>query len=129
MSSVCWEVSHASLRIELRPTIHFSYSSGSLSSMYFLILFFACCRKYFKSRLTTPVVSLQFLSDYVLCCSDPVLYLYATVGFPSLKSNFPFLCIHFMRVFRVHVYLYNRLSYYHYQGHCNTSIEFWILFL
>jgi hypothetical protein len=43
---------HASFSIELRPTRHFSYSSGSLSSMYFLILYLAFCLKYDMSLFT-----------------------------------------------------------------------------
>jgi hypothetical protein len=36
LSSECCEVVHASLRIAVSPTRHFSYSSGKRSSMYFL---------------------------------------------------------------------------------------------
>src|SRR5918911_2305468 len=51
LSSVCCAVSHASFVIAVKPTRHFSYSSGSRSSMYFLMLVLACCLRKYTSLL------------------------------------------------------------------------------
>src|SRR5512133_1846490 len=55
LSPACCEVFHASLSIAVNPTRHFSYSSGSLSSMYLPMLDFACCLRYDRSLLIVPL--------------------------------------------------------------------------
>jgi hypothetical protein len=52
LSFVFCEVVPASFKIELIQTRHFSYSFGSVSSMYFFILLLDYCLRYDKSLLT-----------------------------------------------------------------------------
>ena len=77
--------SHAPFSIELRPTRHFSYSSGSLSSMYFLILSLALCLKYDMSLFTlvnlhkyyesiVRQIGIHFLNSYFLLYTRNGIY-------------------------------------------------------
>jgi hypothetical protein len=53
--------------IELSPTIHFSYSSGNLSSVYRLMLVFTCCLRYEKSLLIVGclICNILDISDWL----------------------------------------------------------------
>jgi hypothetical protein len=71
LSSALFAVVHAPFSIELRPTRHFSYSSGSLSSMYFLILSLTFCLKYDMSLFT--VVNLHKYNESLVRRGEIVL--------------------------------------------------------
>ncbi len=92
LSSVCCDVSHASLVIAFNPTRHFSYSSGSRSSMYFLMLSFACSLRYDISLLQwicLPAELLLFLIDcFHLCLVTPLPWLYAIQRFVASLCSF-----------------------------------------
>jgi hypothetical protein len=62
LSSVFVAVFHASFVIAFNPTRHFSYSSGSRSSMYLLMFSFACCLKIDKSLFTVPILAWSILA-------------------------------------------------------------------
>jgi hypothetical protein len=53
--------------IALSPTIHFSYSSGNLSSVYRLMLVLACCLRYEKSLLIVGclICNILDISDWL----------------------------------------------------------------
>ena len=71
LSSALFAVVHASFNIEVRPIKHFSYSSGILSSMSFLILSLTFCLKYDMSLFT--VVNLHKYNESLVRRGEIVL--------------------------------------------------------
>jgi hypothetical protein len=79
----CFEVFEASFNI-ITPARHFSYSSGNFSSMYILILDFACCLRIDRSPFTVP------LDTYNICAISLWLYpwLLSSLDFASAPVNY-----------------------------------------
>jgi hypothetical protein len=99
-------VFHASLSIAVKPTKHYSYSSGSRSSMYLLILCLASFLKYDTSLFTVVVQLAVFeisLFGCILCCKALALCLFSIVSaavldvVPYLAQMFHFLSVVLMR--------------------------------